>query len=211
MSPLSKLTYLFCYRILYSALLEAAYKDKYFTVRYRTVNESEENSTTSYSVKTASHKLALSMFRMLTEDHTFFYHERVGERVLNHRMAMSWKELMRKTFLPGTLVKNRYHFDIVRTKMEVYSQAWEILHQLQGTGPIVSTSSSNSDHGYVNYVYLIHSCMQIYVLGLMFVLALVVAASGHGLLPNHAWRPLTVSVLKDTQVMYCLSFLGYFN
>ena len=141
--------YISCYRIPYSALLEAAYKDKYFTVRYRTVNESEENSTTSYSVKTASHKLALSMFRMLTEDHTFFYHERVGERVLNHRMAMSWKELMRKTFLPGSVIKNRHHFDIVRTKMEAYSQAWEILHQLQGTGPTVSSSSSSSDQGYV--------------------------------------------------------------
>ena len=157
---LHSVTCLLCYRIPYSALLEAAYKDKYFTVRYRTVNESEENSTTSYTVKTASHKLALSMFRMLTEDHTFFYHERVGERVLNHRMAMSWKELMRKTFLPGTLVKNRYHFDIVRTKMEAYSQAWEILHQLQGTGPIVSTSSSNSD-GYVNHCCIYCFCNMI--------------------------------------------------
>ena len=159
---LPSVTCLLYYRIPYSALLEAAYKDKYFTVRYRTVNESEENSTTSYTVKTGSHKLALSMFRMLTEDHTFFYHERVGERVLNHRMAMSWKELMRKTFFPGTLVKNRYHFDIVRTKMEAYSQAWEILHQLQGTGPVVSASSSNSDHGYVNvFNLLLHAIFTI--------------------------------------------------
>lgn len=128
-------------------MLEAAYKDRYFTVRYRVVNEHEENATTSYTVKTASHKLALSMFRMLTEDHTFFYHERVGDRVLNHRMALTWKELMKKTFMPAALVKSRYHFDIVRTKMEAYSQAWEILHQLQGTGRIVSTSSSNSEQG----------------------------------------------------------------
>jgi len=92
---------------------------------------------------------------MLTEDHTFFYHECVGERVLNHRMAMSWKELMKKAIMPGVLIKNRYHFDIVRTKMEAYSQAWEILHQLHGTGPIASTSSNNSDHGYVTFVYLV--------------------------------------------------------
>lgn len=140
-------------RIPYSALLEAAYKDRYFTVRYRTVDESEENCMTSYTVKTPCHKLALSMFRMLTEDHTFFYHERVGDRVLNHHMALTWRELMRRTFVPGTLITRRYHFDIVRTKMEAYSQAWEILHQLQGTGPIVSSSSSNSDHGYVVCAY----------------------------------------------------------
>ena len=142
-----------CYRIPYSSLLEAAYKDKYFTVRYRTFND-QENTTVSYTVKTPSHKLALSMFRMLTEDHTFFYHERVGDRVLNHHMALTWKELMKKTLMPGASVKSRYHFDIVRTKMEAYSHAWEILHQLQGTGPVVSASSSDSDQGCVLCVRL---------------------------------------------------------
>lgn len=161
-SAISLLNISWYYRIPYSALLEAAYKDRYFTIRYRTVNESEENTTASYTVKTPSHKLALSMFRMLTEDHTFFYHERVGERVLNHHMALTWKELMKKTFMPGTLVKSRYHFDIVRTKMEAYSHAWEILHQLQSTGPIISTSSSNSDQGYVICIYLV--CYTYYIL-----------------------------------------------
>ena len=92
------------------------------------------------------------MFRMLTEDHTFFYHECVGERVLNHHMALTWKELMKKTFMPRAPVKSRYHFDIVRTKMEAYSHAWEILHQLQGTGPIISTSNTNTDQAYVMFV-----------------------------------------------------------
>lgn len=159
-----------CCRIPYSALLEAAYKDKYFTIRYRTVNENQENTTASYTVKTPSHKLALSIFRMLTEDHTFFYHERVGDRVLNHHMALTWKELMKKTLMPSASVKTRYHFDIVRTKMEAYSHAWEILHQLQGTGPVVSASSSNSDQGYVIvYCILKHTAYishdhQVYVL-----------------------------------------------
>lgn len=98
------------------------------------------------------------MFRMLTEDHTFFYHERVGDRVLTHRMAFTMKELLKRTIYPGATVRPRYHFDVIRTKMEAYSQAWEILHQLQSGNPgpadASSMSSENPEQRYcINLLY----------------------------------------------------------
>lgn len=96
------------------------------------------------------------MFRMLTEDHTFFYHERVGDRVLSHRMAFTMKELLKKAVYPGARIRARHHFDVIRTKMEAYSQAWEMLHQLQASNPgttntaVSTTSSENPEQRYVN-------------------------------------------------------------
>ena len=68
------------------------------------------------------------MFRLLTEDHTFFTHEVVNERVREHIHHTNWQTFC-KNYL-GYKYDPKYHFDVVRTQHEAYTRAWEQLHQL---------------------------------------------------------------------------------
>ena len=72
------------------------------------------------------------MFRLLTEDHTFFTHEVVNERVREHIHHTNWQAFSKKYL--GCKCDPKYHFDILRTQHEAYARAWEQLHQLDQDG-----------------------------------------------------------------------------
>ena len=116
------------YRISYDYLLEASFRNKVFTFSYRSLNVQGQQVDKHLYFRCPHHRIARYLFRLLTEDHTFFCHETVSEKVLEHVRTRPWQELCQKYL--GRTYHRVYHFDIVRTQHEAYSHAWEKLHQV---------------------------------------------------------------------------------
>ena len=65
---------------------------------------------------------------MLTEDHCFFTHETVSDRVRDHVRYKPWHSFCRKYL--RVKFERYYHFDVLKTQHEVYTYVWETLHQV---------------------------------------------------------------------------------
>lgn len=116
------------HRISYSSLLEASFRNKIFSISYRSLNSHGEVIDKRLFLQCHNHRIARYMFRLLTEDHTFFSHEVVNERVREHIHLTKWQAFCKKYLKYKH--DPRYHFDVLRTQHEAYSRAWEQLHQL---------------------------------------------------------------------------------
>ena len=125
-TPLSRFSCHF--RISYSSLLEASFRNKIFSISYRSLNSEGQVVDKRLFLQCHSHRIARYMFRLLTEDHTFFTHEVVNERVRDHIQHSRWQSFCHKYL--GCKYDPKYHFDVVRTQHEAYARAWEQLHQL---------------------------------------------------------------------------------
>lgn len=115
-------------RISYDYLLEASFRNRTFIIAYRTLNTQGEQVDKRLLLRCQHHRIARYLFRLLTENHTFFCHETVSERVLDHVRYRPWQEIGSKYF--GRSYDRVYHFDVLRTQHEAYSHAWGRLHQV---------------------------------------------------------------------------------
>ena len=79
-------------------------------------------------LKCQHHRVARYMFRLLTEDHTFFTHETVNQRVRDHIHQRRWQFFCERYL--GRRFDHLYHFDVLRTQHESYARIWELLHQV---------------------------------------------------------------------------------
>lgn len=130
-------------RISYDCLLEASFRNKNFTIMYRSFNSNGEQEDKRLLLRCPHHRISRYLFRLLTEDHTFFTHETVSERVLDHLRQRPWQQFCQKYL--GQRFNYVYHFDIVRTQHEAYSHAWEVLHQVNQEDLNASLSLSVRD------------------------------------------------------------------
>lgn len=119
--------FVFC-RISYSSLLEASFRNRVFSISYRSLNSEGQVVDKRLLLQCQNHRIARYMFRLLTEDHTFFTHEVVNERVREHIHHTKWQMFCEKYL--GYKYDPKYHFDVTRTQHEVYAKAWELLHQV---------------------------------------------------------------------------------
>jgi hypothetical protein len=115
-------------KISYEHLSETSFHNKTFTILYNILSPEGEVTDRRLNLRCSHHGLARYLFRHLTEDHTFFSHETVSTRVLGHFRSQPLKDFCEKFF--GRSYDHVYHFDVVRTKYEAYSRAWERLHQV---------------------------------------------------------------------------------
>ena len=77
--------------------------------------------------------IAKSLFRSTTENQTFFLHPTVNDDVRNHAHSSSLakcKLLVKHLLKLNIRVEPQYYFDVVRTKHESYTYAWQRLHQV---------------------------------------------------------------------------------
>ena len=115
-------------RIPYQYLMEASFHNRVFTIAYQSANEENQPVQKTLSVNCPHHRIARYLFRLLTEDHTFFTHQTVSSRVRDHVRYKPWRHFCQHYLRmnPGSL----YYFDVQRTMHEAYSHAWEVLHQV---------------------------------------------------------------------------------
>ena len=115
-------------RISYSSLLEASFRNRVFSISYRSLTSEGQVVDKRLLLLCQNHRVARYMFRLLTEDHTFFTHEAVNERVREHVRHSRWQAMCSRYF--GSNCNPKYHFDVIRTQREAYTRAWEQLHQV---------------------------------------------------------------------------------
>ena len=108
--------------------MEASFQNRVFAIVYRSLNNEGEQVDKRLLLRCSHHRIARYLFRQLTEDHTFFTHETVSEKVLDHLRSRPLKDFCEKYL--GKSYDHVYHFDIIRTRHEAYSKAWERLHQV---------------------------------------------------------------------------------
>ena len=105
-------THVFVSRVSYHVLTEASFDGIKFRIKYKAYS-SGEFTDNELTLKTSSPKMAHLMFRILTEDHTYFTQPTVHDRVLNHFERERLYVIVKASLL-NKPIERKYHFDVVR-------------------------------------------------------------------------------------------------
>ena len=111
-------------------LTQVSFGNTFFAFNYHTVDENQNRVEKKMRTFVTSRRLAQHMFRTITEKQTFFVLPTVADHLKEHAKQTTslLKRIGKKVF--GMKFEEKYYYDIRRTKMEAYSLAWQLLHQL---------------------------------------------------------------------------------
>ena len=127
------LLFLLVSRIPYYAMTQVSFGSTFFGLQYHARDEDGTTTDKRLRIVVRNKYVARHIFRDATEQQVFFYQSTVLPEVRNHADAHSHRL---NRFCRRVLLRRRgdteYYFDIVRTKHEAYSHAWQLLHQVQG-------------------------------------------------------------------------------
>ena len=128
-------------RIPYDILHATSYSKKLFYIRY--VAHDYEGGTVlmDFVVECAHCRIALYLYRAVTEDYFFFTQQTVSDTVLNHVRHQPGREFFLTHF--GISFERHYYFDVLKTRTEVYAHVWETLHQVNQALMTTAAMQSN--------------------------------------------------------------------
>lgn len=121
---------LYFHRFPYYMLSQVSYGDTFFAFNYHSMDTNNHRVEKKMRVFVVSRKLAQHMFRTVTEKQTFFVLPTVTTQILKHAKERNsiTRRICQKVF--RMQLETKYYYDVVRTKMEAYSLAWQLLHEL---------------------------------------------------------------------------------
>ncbi len=119
-----------CLRFPYYMLTQVSYGNAFFAFNYQNVDAHGNRTEKKMRVFVISRKLAQHMFRTVTEKQTFFVLPTVTQQIRRHAKERSTvaKRICEKMF--RMKFETKFYYDVVRTKLEAYSLAWQLLHEL---------------------------------------------------------------------------------
>ena len=113
---------------------QVSFGNTFFGLQYHCRNDDGVTVDKRLRVLVRNKYMARHVFRDATEQQVFFFQATVLPEVRNHadRHSRRLRRLCKRVLLQRTDESAEYYFDIVRTKHEVYSHVWQMLHQVQG-------------------------------------------------------------------------------
>lgn len=103
-----------------------SYNSRNFTVVYGP----SESVSSRVVFKLKSEASAVAMFRAFTEFHTFFNCNSIKRSVIDQTTRTTFGKFV-KIFHPNSTVGKLFLFDIMRTRRQAYSWAWNVIHSQQ--------------------------------------------------------------------------------
>ena len=113
---------------------QVSFGNTFFGLQYHSRNEDGVAVDKRLRVLVRNKYVARHIFRDATEQQVFFFQATVLPEVRDHADTHSHRlrQLCKRVLLRRADEGREYYFDIVRTKHEVYSHVWQLLHQVQG-------------------------------------------------------------------------------
>ena len=123
-------------RIPYYAMTQVSFGSTFFGLQYHCRNDDGTSTDKRLRIMVRNKYIARHIFRETTEQQVFFYQATVLPEVRNHTDTRSrrFRMLFKRATCRAGAEDKEYYFDILRTKHEVYSHVWQVLHQVQGSG-----------------------------------------------------------------------------
>lgn len=116
-------------------MTQVSFGSTFFGVQYHSRDEEGTSIDKRIRVAVRNKYIARHIFREATEQQVYFYQATVLPEVRNHvdNHSRRFRKFCKSVLFGREHDREReYYFDIIRTKHEVYSHVWQLLHQVQG-------------------------------------------------------------------------------